>query len=103
MRGEGASSLIAPYFPLLPHIENEPMSEMGGLLDLIYGEDCMMGRQILRLEEKMVSEKTAPRSEVARRVIKSADSSEKRFWGLARERFGISREDKGHKREDRGK
>ena len=65
--------------------------EIEGLLDLIYGEDCMMGRQIMRLEAKMVSDKTMSRSDVARRVIRMAGSDEKRFWTKAEERFGVKR------------
>lgn len=69
--------------------------EIAELLDLIYGEDCMMGRQISSLEGKMVSEKTLPRGEMVKRGWGKARFSEKRFWGLAESRFGLRRDEKG--------
>jgi len=69
--------------------------EVDRLLDLIYGEDCMFGRQIKGLEDKMVREKTLPRSEAIRRVWKQDKSADEKFWKKAEEKFGIKRDEKG--------
>lgn len=65
------------------------------LLTLIYGEDCMFGRQIKSLEVKMVKEKTLPRSEIIKRNWKKAESADGRFWKMANAKFGIKRDEKG--------
>lgn len=69
--------------------------DVEGLLSLIYGEDCMFGRQIKSLEGKMVKEKTLPRSEAVKRVWKQDKSADDKFWKAADDRFGIKRDDKG--------
>ena len=71
------------------------MKEIEGLLDLIYGEDCMMGRQIASLEKKMIEEKTLPRSEIVKMGWGKSASGDRRFWGAVEERFGLRREDRG--------
>lgn len=71
------------------------MKEIEELLDLIYGEDCMLGRQIESLEKKMVAEKTLPRSEMIKRGWGKSGSGEKRFWGEVEKRFGLIRGDRG--------
>lgn len=80
--------------------------EIEGLLDLIYGEDCMMGRQIASLEKKMVKEKTLPQKEMIKRNWNHAKSADKKFWKLAKERFGIEKDKKGRiirDKENKGK
>ena len=69
--------------------------EIEGLLTLIYGEDCMMGRQIRALERKAVQNKDLPRGAMIKRVWKSAKSSDDKFWSLAKDRFGIEKDGKG--------
>ena len=63
-----------------------------GLLNLIYGEDCMFGRQIKSLEEKMVKEKTLPKSGMVKRVwsgiITKGNLKESRNGIMKRENFG---------------
>jgi four helix bundle protein len=74
------------------------------LLTLIYGEDCMFGRQIEGLEKKMVKEKTLPRAETVKRIWKQDESADKKFWKLANEKFGIKRDEEGFIiRENKGK
>jgi four helix bundle protein len=73
------------------------------LLSLIYGEDCMMGRQIASLERKMVDEKTLPRNEVVRNYWKVSGAAEKRFWNTVDDKYGIIRGDKGHYKGIEGK
>lgn len=65
------------------------------LLNLIYGQDCMMGRQIAALEKKAVSDKTLPQKELIKRTWKIAELADKRFWQMTKERFGIERDEKG--------
>lgn len=67
----------------------------GKILDLIYGEDCMLGRQIESLKKKMVREKTLPRSDVIRNNWKKGESGDERFWKIAGEKFGIRRDGEG--------
>ena len=84
--------------------------EVEGILNLIYGEDCMMGRQIKGLEGKMVKEKTLPQAEMIKSSFRQARARDKKFWQLAEEKFGIRRdengliikEDKGSIRENKG-
>lgn len=76
------------------------IGEIEGLLNLIYGEDCMMGRQITALEKKMASEKTLPRGEMIRRGWRQSGSSDKKFWNMIGERYGIRRDEKGIVRRD---
>ena len=77
-------------------IRGEVIREIEGLLDLIYGEDCMMGRQITALEDKMVDDKTLPRGEAIKRVWNQVGSADRKFWNLAESKYGIIRGDKGH-------
>lgn len=77
--------------------------EIDGLLDLIYGEDCMMGRQIASLEKKMVDDKVLPQKEMIRKGWKAAEEREKRFWDLAKERFGIEKDKEGRIRINKDK
>lgn len=78
--------------------------EVEEILTLIYGEDCMFGRQIKALEGKMGKEKTLPRGEAIKRVWNKDRSSDEKFWKLADDKFGIKRDDKGFIiREDKGK
>jgi len=77
--------------------------EVEELLDLIYGEDCMMGRQIRSLENKMVKEKTLPRSEMIKGSWSRAKAADERFWRLAETRFGLVRGENGKVREDKGR
>jgi four helix bundle protein len=66
-----------------------------GIVDLIYGEDCMLGRQIRGLENKMVSEKTMPANEVIRNAWKRQEANEKRFKEMLEKDFGLVRQDNG--------
>jgi hypothetical protein len=65
------------------------------MLDLIYGQDCMMGRQIASLEQKMVDEKTLPQGEMIKRIWNKSDSSERRFWKTVEDKYGIKRDKEG--------
>ena len=65
------------------------------MLDLIYGQDCMMGRQIASLEQKMVDEKTLPQGEMIKRIWNKAGSSERRFWKTVEDKYGIKRDKEG--------
>ena len=69
--------------------------EIKGLLTLVYGEDCMMGRQIKALEKKAVENKDLPQGAMIKRVWKSAKKADDRFWSLAKDRFGIEKDEKG--------
>jgi len=69
--------------------------EIEGLLDLIYGEDCMLGRQIRAVETKAIAGKALPGSDMIRKVGRARRSSEDRFWKLAEDRFGIEKDEKG--------
>ena len=66
-----------------------------GLLDLVYGEDCMMGRQIRALERKMLREKTLPRSLMIKKVWRDGKAADERFWKKVRDKHGLIRDDKG--------
>ena len=72
------------------------------MLTLIYGEDCMMGRQIKALEKKAVENKDLPQGAMIKRVWKSAKSADDRFWSLAKDRFGIEKNEKGIIRKKKG-
>lgn len=82
-------------WPAKDLMRNKAIKEISALLDLIYGEDCMIGRQIASLENKMVKEKTLPRSEMIQRSRKKAGSADKRFWNLVETKYGIKRDEKG--------
>jgi len=69
--------------------------EIEGLLDLIYGEDCMLGRQILGLEKKMITDKSLPQAELIKRGWKSNKDADKRFWEEVKNKFGIEKDEKG--------
>ena len=73
-------------------IRGEVIIEIEELLDLIYGQDCMMGRQIISLEKKMVKEKTLPRGEMIKRVWGKSGSGERKFWSSVEEKFGLRRD-----------
>ncbi|MCD6093558.1 MAG: four helix bundle protein [Candidatus Omnitrophica bacterium] len=70
------------------------------LLDLIYGEDCMMGRQIASLERKMVEEKTLPQKEMIMRSWKLDKLREKKFWRSIKDKFGLEKDEKGRIRKN---
>lgn len=76
--------------------------EIAELLDLIYGEDCMIGRQVEGLEKRMAGDKTMPRGEMIQRCRGKAESNDRRFWRLSKERFGIVRAEKGVIRVEKG-
>ena len=80
----------------------EVIKKIEGLLDLIYGVDCMMGRQIKALEEKMVKEKTLPGNELVKRKWRGEKAEDDRFWKLVSERFGIKRAERGVIRVNKG-
>ncbi len=85
-------------------IRDAVIKEIGGILDLIYGEDCMIGRQIASLEDKMVSEKTLPRSDMVRRSWNKSGFGDKRFWAIAEDKFGLKKDERGIvRRVDKGK
>jgi len=69
--------------------------EIEELLTLVYGEDCMMGRQIKALEKKAMDNKDLPRGTMIKKTWKSAESADGRFWSLAKARFGIEKDEKG--------
>ena len=69
--------------------------ELEELLTLVYGEDCMMGRQIKALEAKAIENKDLPQGAMIKRIWKSAKSADDRFWSLAKDRFGIEKDEKG--------
>jgi len=71
------------------------MGELRELVDLIYGEDCMLGRQILALERKMRREKTLPQSEMIRDSWKEEEAGIERFWRYVREKHGLVRGEDG--------
>lgn len=107
-KGHPLSSPVSPssplYTPISPYsaTREKVMREIGVLLDLIYGEDCMMGRQIASLENKMIREKTAPRSMMIKKRWESSTSGEKKFWKTVKDRFGIDRDDRGVMRDKKG-
>lgn len=76
-------------------IRGVAIKEIDGILDLIYGEDCMIGRQIMALEDKMISEKTLPRSDMVRRSWNKSGFGDKRFWAIAEDKFGLRRDERG--------
>ena len=71
------------------------MQEIEGLLDLIYGEDCMMGRQIKSLEDKRLKEKTLPQREMIKRAWRSEKEKDKKFWRIVKDKFGLEKDEKG--------
>ncbi|MFH1407384.1 MAG: four helix bundle protein, partial [Candidatus Omnitrophota bacterium] len=71
--------------------------EIETLLTLIYGEDCMLGRQLKGLETKMVKEKILPASEAIKGVWKQKQSADDKFWKIAKEKFGVIRDEKNLK------
>jgi four helix bundle protein len=79
----------------LGSIRDKVIEEINGLLELIYGEDCMIGRQIAALEHKMVKEKTLPRSEMIKRSWNKSGLADKKFWRLVESKYGIKRDQKG--------
>lgn len=84
-------------------IKKEIEKEIGELLDLVYGEDCMLGRQIRGLEAKAFRDKELPQGKMIKRVWKSGRDANQRFWAKAKERFGIEKDEKGiiRKRKDK--
>lgn len=62
------------------------------LLKLIYGEDCMLGRQIKSLEDKMLKEKTLSKDEMIRRMWRNAELREKKFWNFVKARRSLSKD-----------
>ena len=76
-------------------IREKVVKELQGLIDLTYGEDCMLGRQVSGLEKKMMNEKTLPQKEMIKRSWSKAKSADTRFWRLAKERFGLEKDKKG--------
>jgi len=79
-------------------IEKEIEKELRELPDLVYGEDCMLGRQIRGLEAKAIRDKELPQGRMIKRVWKSARDADRRFWAKAKERFGIEKDEKGIRR-----
>jgi four helix bundle protein len=80
--------------------------EIEGILTLIYGEDCMLGRQVRGLEKKAVDNKDMPQGQMIKRALVNARAADERFWRLAKERFGIEKDEKGiirQKRKDKEK
>jgi len=77
--------------------------EIDGLLDLVYGEDCMLGRQIKSVERKALDEKDLPKKDLIRKTWKLTEEREKRFWGLARKKCGVYRDDFGVIRREKDK
>ncbi|OGS43055.1 MAG: hypothetical protein A2539_02550 [Elusimicrobia bacterium RIFOXYD2_FULL_34_15] len=69
--------------------------EIEELLGLIYGEDCMMGRQIISLERKMVNEKTLPQKEIIKREMDTSKKANELFWKNVKDGFGLERNEKG--------
>ncbi|MBL7158439.1 MAG: four helix bundle protein [Candidatus Omnitrophica bacterium] len=76
-------------------IRGKVMSEIEGMLDLIYGEDCMMGRQIASLENKMIKEKTMPQGEVIKKNWNKSKRSDEKFWKHVENRFGLKQDESG--------
>jgi four helix bundle protein len=76
-------------------IRENVREETEGILTLIYGLDCMFGRQIKSLEAKMSKEKTLPHAEMIRKSWCNADTADKRFWKSVEEKFGLKKDEKG--------
>ena len=71
------------------------MKKIERILDLIYGEDCMIGRQLYGLERKMVKDKTAPKADIIKKNWNTVMSKDKKFWETIKEKYGIIKDEKG--------
>lgn len=64
------------------------------LLNLIYGEDCMLGRQIRSIENKAFKEKDLPQGALIKKAWKASEEREKKFWDFVRDK-GLEKDGNG--------
>lgn len=69
--------------------------DIEGLLKLVYGEDCMLGRQVRALEKKALDDKDLPQKDIIRKSWKTAKQREDKFWNIVKEKFGIEKDKEG--------
>ena len=69
--------------------------DIQGLLKLVYGEACMLGRQVKGLERKGIQNKSVPRSYMIQKGFGRAKADYDRFLRKAKDRFGIEKDEKG--------
>ena len=94
--GKGSHPYSSVSIPVNPSYSLSAIEkEIEDLLTLVYGEDCMMGRQIRALGKKAIENKDLPQGVMIKRIWKSAKSADDRFWSLAKDRFGIEKDEKG--------